>query len=262
MALEPERGFVPDLEAIDEEVRAAGEADVPELPQQPDRRGRARRASSSGWSSSRAPTTSSSCTTTPTRRSPSTATARRRSSPPPAPRRSGIEVFSLSKGYNMTGWRCAVVVGNAEALADLLAAEDEHRLGPVRGGPAGRGRRALARGRRRGGLDERALPPPARPRLRRAARDRRPRAPAARHDLRVGAGARGLRRARPPTASTCSSRPPWCSRPGAIYGPAGEGWFRISLTTPDERLLEAVRAARRLAGGPRLGGGWIGAARP
>ncbi|HEY1360151.1 MAG TPA: aminotransferase class I/II-fold pyridoxal phosphate-dependent enzyme, partial [Thermoleophilaceae bacterium] len=25
----------------------------------------------------------------------------------------GIEVFSLSKGYNMTGWRCAVVVGNA-----------------------------------------------------------------------------------------------------------------------------------------------------
>src|SRR3984893_18394648 len=28
----------------------------------------------------------------------------------------GIEVFSLSKGYNMTGWRCAVVVGNAAAI--------------------------------------------------------------------------------------------------------------------------------------------------
>jgi LL-diaminopimelate aminotransferase len=28
--------------------------------------------------------------------------------------------------------------------------------------------------------------------------------------------------------------------PGAVYGPAGEGWFRISLTTPDERLAEAV----------------------
>src|ERR1700730_909779 len=28
----------------------------------------------------------------------------------------GIEVFSLSKGYNMTGWRCAVVVGNADAI--------------------------------------------------------------------------------------------------------------------------------------------------
>jgi len=28
----------------------------------------------------------------------------------------GIEVFSLSKPYNMTGWRCAVVAGNAAAL--------------------------------------------------------------------------------------------------------------------------------------------------
>src|ERR1700761_3100955 len=29
----------------------------------------------------------------------------------------GVEVFSLSKGYNMTGWRCAAIVGNAEAIA-------------------------------------------------------------------------------------------------------------------------------------------------
>ena len=28
----------------------------------------------------------------------------------------GVEVFSLSKGYNMTGWRCAAIVGNAEAI--------------------------------------------------------------------------------------------------------------------------------------------------
>ena len=28
--------------------------------------------------------------------------------------------------------------------------------------------------------------------------------------------------------------------PGDAYGPSGEGFFRISLTTPDERLLEAV----------------------
>ena len=26
-------------------------------------------------------------------------------------------MFSLSKGYNMTGWRCAAIVGNAEAIA-------------------------------------------------------------------------------------------------------------------------------------------------
>src|ERR1017187_3330567 len=34
----------------------------------------------------------------------------------PGAKEVGIEVFSLSKGYNMTGWRCAVAVGNAEAL--------------------------------------------------------------------------------------------------------------------------------------------------
>jgi len=28
--------------------------------------------------------------------------------------------------------------------------------------------------------------------------------------------------------------------PGSAYGPSGEGWFRISLTTPDDRLAEAV----------------------
>ena len=29
----------------------------------------------------------------------------------------GVEVFSLSKAYNMTGWRCGAIVGNAEAIA-------------------------------------------------------------------------------------------------------------------------------------------------
>ena len=34
--------------------------------------------------------------------------------------------------------------------------------------------------------------------------------------------------------------------PGGAYGASGEGFFRISLTTPDERLLEAVERIRRL----------------
>ncbi len=29
--------------------------------------------------------------------------------------------------------------------------------------------------------------------------------------------------------------------PGSMYGPSGEGFFRISLTTPDELLREAVQ---------------------
>src|SRR5947209_2378421 len=34
----------------------------------------------------------------------------------PGAREVGVEVFSLSKGYNMTGWRCAAIVGNAAAI--------------------------------------------------------------------------------------------------------------------------------------------------
>jgi LL-diaminopimelate aminotransferase len=32
--------------------------------------------------------------------------------------------------------------------------------------------------------------------------------------------------------------------PGSMYGPNGEGFFRISLTTPDERIAEAVERMR------------------
>ena len=32
--------------------------------------------------------------------------------------------------------------------------------------------------------------------------------------------------------------------PGSMYGPSGEGFFRISLTTPDERIAEAVERLR------------------
>jgi LL-diaminopimelate aminotransferase len=34
--------------------------------------------------------------------------------------------------------------------------------------------------------------------------------------------------------------------PGDAYGPSGAGFFRISLTTPDDRLAEAVDRLHRL----------------
>jgi LL-diaminopimelate aminotransferase len=37
--------------------------------------------------------------------------------------------------------------------------------------------------------------------------------------------------------------------PGGSYGPNGEGFFRISLTVPDERLTEAVERLRSSLGG-------------
>ena len=35
----------------------------------------------------------------------------------PGAKEVGVEVFSLSKGWNMTGWRTAAIVGNADAGA-------------------------------------------------------------------------------------------------------------------------------------------------
>jgi LL-diaminopimelate aminotransferase len=35
--------------------------------------------------------------------------------------------------------------------------------------------------------------------------------------------------------------------PGSAYGPSGEGWFRISLTTPEDRLEQAIERLSALA---------------
>ena len=70
----------------------------------------------------------------------------------------------------------------------VLAAEVQHRLGAVRGDPAGRGRRSAPGGRRRRSRDERRLRAPARPGVRRAAPGGGAGHPAAGDDLRVGAG--------------------------------------------------------------------------
>jgi LL-diaminopimelate aminotransferase len=36
--------------------------------------------------------------------------------------------------------------------------------------------------------------------------------------------------------------------PGSMYGPSGEGFFRISLTTPDNRIAEAMARIREHLG--------------
>ena len=42
----------------------------------------------------------------------------------PGARDVGIEFHSLSKSYNMTGWRCAAILGNAEAVKTQLVTID------------------------------------------------------------------------------------------------------------------------------------------
>jgi LL-diaminopimelate aminotransferase len=160
----------------------------------------------------------------------------------------GIEVFSLSKGYNMTGWRCAVVVGNADALHTYWQLKtnvdsgmfDAVQLAAVTAlSPDADGKvRAMSElyVRRRDLVCDA---------LRKIGVDVRP----PRSTIYVWA----------PVPEGFASSVAYCEHvleqaavvlsPGSIYGPAGEGWFRISLTTPDERLLEAVRRLGDLRGG-------------
>jgi histidinol-phosphate/aromatic aminotransferase/cobyric acid decarboxylase-like protein len=74
----------------------------------------------------------------------------------------GVEIFSLSKGWNMTGWRAGLVARQRGDRRALPAAEDESRLGHVRGRPA-RGRGRLDVGARVPVGDLRGLCAPARP---------------------------------------------------------------------------------------------------
>jgi len=153
----------------------------------------------------------------------------------------GVEVFSLSKGWNMTGWRCATIVGNADAIAAYWRLKTNVDSGlfdaiQLAGAEALTGpqdsvremceiyvrRRDLVIGALREiGID---IEPP-------------------KGTIYVWAPV--------PEGHTSAS---FCEEvleqsgvvvsPGSAYGPNGEGFFRISLTVPDDRLTEAVERMR------------------
>jgi LL-diaminopimelate aminotransferase len=158
----------------------------------------------------------------------------------------GIEVFSLSKGYNMTGWRTAAVVGNAEAVEAYWKLKTNIDSGMFE---AVQLAAATA-------LDEGDDVPRQMSRIY-----------ARRRDLVVSA----LREIGVEVASPKATIYVWAPvpdghssasycelvleesgvvvSPGAAYGPNGEGFFRISLTVSDERLTEAVERMRSSLGG-------------
>jgi len=163
----------------------------------------------------------------------------------PGAKEVGVEVFSLSKGYNMTGWRCAAIVGNAQAIEDywhLKSNIDSGNFEAVQlAGAAALAPEVDADKHRMNALYQR------------------------RRDLVCDALAQAGVDVTPPkgTIYIWAPIPPgfessaaYCEHvleqaavaisPGGAYGATGEGYFRISLTTPDERLLEAVERIRRL----------------
>jgi LL-diaminopimelate aminotransferase len=151
----------------------------------------------------------------------------------------GIEVFSLSKGYNMTGWRCAVAVGNARALEIYWRLKTNIDSG-------------LFDAVQLAGVA--ALSPDADAEvasMNELYRRRRDLVCHALHEAGVKVTPpRGTIYVWAPIPQGFDSSAAYCEHvldrtavvisPGGAYGPSGEGWFRISLTTPDDRLAEAV----------------------
>jgi len=158
----------------------------------------------------------------------------------PGAKEVGVEVFSLSKGYNMTGWRAGAIVGNPDAIAAYWRLKSNVDSGlfeavqlasiaafsPDGDGEAAemcsvyqRRRDAVVDALREAGVQ--VTPPKA--------------------TIYVWA----------PIPEDYESSAAYCEHvleetgvvisPGGAYGPSGEGFFRISLTTPDRRLMEAVQ---------------------
>jgi LL-diaminopimelate aminotransferase len=153
----------------------------------------------------------------------------------------GVEVFSLSKGYNMTGWRCAAILGNAEAIQTYWRLKTNVDSGlfeaiqmagvAALGGPSEPLEQMNATYTRRRDLVVSAL------------REIGVEVSAPKGTIYVWAPV--------PESHTSTS---FCElvleeaavviSPGSMYGPSGEGFFRIALTAPDDRIEEAVERMR------------------
>ena len=162
----------------------------------------------------------------------------------PGAKEFGVEVFSLSKGWNMTGWRTAAIVGNADAVAAYWKLKTNIDSGVFEAVQLA----TVA------ALD--AGPPEEMPAIYQR-----------RRDLVCDALAEIGVDVTPPKGTIYVWAPvpdghtsaSYCElvleesgvvvSPGGSYGANGEGFFRISLTVPDERLTEAVDRLRGSLGG-------------
>ncbi|HEX5591874.1 MAG TPA: LL-diaminopimelate aminotransferase [Solirubrobacterales bacterium] len=159
----------------------------------------------------------------------------------PGAKEVGVEVFSLSKGYNMTGWRCAAILGNAEAIQTYWRLKTNVDSGLFEAiqmagvaaleGPGEPLEQMNAIYTRRRDLVVSAL------------REIGVDVPSPKGTIYVWAPV--------PEGHTSTS---FCElvleeaavviSPGSMYGPSGEGFFRIALTAPDDRIEEAVERMR------------------
>jgi LL-diaminopimelate aminotransferase len=158
----------------------------------------------------------------------------------------GVEVFSLSKSWNMTGWRCGALVGNADAVSHNWRLKTNVDSGMFEAIQLA-GARALT-----GPHDQIDA-------LRDTYRRRRDLVLDALREIGIGIDPpKGTIYVWAPVPRGHSSasfaeevleRAAVIVSPGSSYGPSGEGYFRISLTIDDARLSEALERMRESLGG-------------
>ncbi|HZE29144.1 MAG TPA: LL-diaminopimelate aminotransferase [Gaiellaceae bacterium] len=156
----------------------------------------------------------------------------------PGAKEVGVEIFSLSKGWNMTGWRSGLVVGNPDVVeryrqlktnldsgmfeavqrATIAALTDARDFPQEMSAVYERRRDLLAEGLAAIGLE--VDPPQATPYF----------------WVRVPDGHDSAS-----FTELVLQQAGVVISPGPSYGPNGEGFVRLSLTVPDDRLEEAVR---------------------
>jgi LL-diaminopimelate aminotransferase len=150
----------------------------------------------------------------------------------------GVEVFSLSKSYNMTGWRAGAVVGDREVvdaywrlktnLDSGMFAAVQRAAAAALTGPQDCVRDMCRVYERRRDLLVKAL-----------------RSVGMEADPPKGTIYLWVRVPEGYTSASFTQQvleqADVVVTPGAAYGPSGEGYVRLSLTVPDERLEEAVR---------------------
>ena len=155
----------------------------------------------------------------------------------------GIEFHSLSKTYNMTGWRIGFAVGNSHVLAGLGKVKTNLDSGVFQ---------AIQEAAIAGlGLDQKMLLP-----IRNTYRQRR-------DTLYKGLKKLGMHLMKPDATFYLWVKVPprfnsmgfvthlldqsgVLSTPGNGFGDAGEGYVRFALTAPDKRIQEAVERIGRI----------------
>jgi LL-diaminopimelate aminotransferase len=162
-----------------------------------------------------------------------------------------IEFHSLSKSFGMTGWRMGWAVGRSELIAALVRVKQFTDTGPF----------LAIQQAAAATLDQaEAILPGVREVFRR------------RRDAAVAVLTRAGFRVDPPQATMYlwvplpDGMPSWefaerlleqesvAVLPGASFGAGGEGFFRMALTVPEERIAEAAARIERCLAGMRVPG--------